>query len=207
MNPVGRRQLEGLSDEQCSLWQTSTVSEFSCPSGEVLRVYDGNPEFGELDFFWATKIGGPSHGFDYETQCLLPLLCNARHKVMLVEDPAWPHNPAGRAHFRMLWSSKGQPRLWLEPVHTDFSSQREAGRSLQGPAWRKAVLRHAIAKAQAMGVALSVDRSFGALLESLVAPDTIYQEHHILRPSNGVVEASDYLSSKHDWLQQTDELI
>lgn len=36
----------------------------------------------ELGFFWATKIGGPSHGFDIEGQCLLPLLANARHKVV-----------------------------------------------------------------------------------------------------------------------------
>ena len=39
------------------------------------------PRQGELGFFWATKIGGPSHGFDLEGQCLLPLLANARHKV------------------------------------------------------------------------------------------------------------------------------
>ena len=41
---------------------------------------------GELGLFWATKIGGPSHGFDFEGQCLLPLLANARHKVVLVTD-------------------------------------------------------------------------------------------------------------------------
>lgn len=41
----------------------------------------------------ATKIGGPSHGFDYETQCILPLLCNARHKVILLSDPSPPAEP------------------------------------------------------------------------------------------------------------------
>jgi hypothetical protein len=29
----------------------------------------------------ALQIGGPSHGFDYEGQCLMPLVSNARHKV------------------------------------------------------------------------------------------------------------------------------
>merc|ERR1712196_127472 len=85
-------------------------------------------DHGELGFFWATKIGGPSHGFDYEAQCLLPLLCNARHKVILVTIPEWQAHPVGRAHFRMLWtaSSAGeqvdrpQARLFLEAVNVDF---------------------------------------------------------------------------------------
>lgn len=209
-NPVGQRQLEGLSEEQAALWQNSTISEFPVDSGEKLLVHDGRPEYDELDFFWATKIGGPSHGFDYETQCLLPLLCNARHKVCLVEDPAWPHNPAGRAHFRLLWTAKGEPRLWLEGVHGDFSALRGAGRSLQTSEWRQAVLMHAVAKAEAMGVPLSIDRGFGSMLETLDVAGEIHEDHKerlILRPSNGVVEASDYLSSKHDWLQQSEELI
>ena len=42
---------------------------------------------GELGFFWATKIGGPSHGFDLEGQCLLPLLANARHKARTSRHP------------------------------------------------------------------------------------------------------------------------
>merc|ERR1719329_1032247 len=32
------------------------------------------------------------------------------------------------------------------------------------------------------------------------------RERMLLRPSNGVIEASDYLSPKHDWLQLADEL-
>ena len=74
----------------------------------------------QLGFWWATKIGGPSHGFDLEGQCLLPLLCNARHKVILVSDPGWPHHPSGRAHFRLLWihgTSPPRPVLWLETVN------------------------------------------------------------------------------------------
>ena len=74
-NPVGLRQLEGLSHEQQALWREPT----SVVHAGNLRTHED--ESGELGFFWATKIGGPSHGFDYEGQCLLPLLCNARHKV------------------------------------------------------------------------------------------------------------------------------
>jgi hypothetical protein len=124
----------------------------------VLRTHEDAP--GELGLFWATKIGGPSHGFDIEGQCLLPLLCNAvrgrpielgtcvsasllstlvpclillsdppieqRHKVILVSDAAWPHHPAGRAHFRLLWlhgTSPPRPVLWLETVNADFEAR------------------------------------------------------------------------------------
>merc|ERR1712232_1138917 len=67
-----------------------------------LRIHED--EENELGLFWATKIGGPSHGFDVEAQCLLPLLANARHKVILVSDPEYKHHPVGRAHFRLLWT-------------------------------------------------------------------------------------------------------
>ena len=118
----------------------------------------------------ATKIGGPSHGFDIEGQCLLPLVANARssdpclrnsrtlapthsrhpltlhlsklptphnspltfsppppcsrHKVILVSDPAYPHHPVGRAHFRLLaFANSGKPVLWLETTNTDFRAR------------------------------------------------------------------------------------
>mmetsp|Transcript_92791 Transcript_92791/g.271624 ORF Transcript_92791/g.271624 Transcript_92791/m.271624 type:complete len:445 (-) Transcript_92791:213-1547(-) len=204
-NPVGQRQLEGLTDAQKYIWISSTL-DLQGHGTDKIRVHEGRPEAQELDFFWATKIGGPSHGFDYESQCLLPLLCNARHKVILVEDPAWPYHPAGRAHFRLLWTVGGQPRLWLETVNADFLARREV--ELQVAEWREAVLGHAMAKADAMGVALSVDSDFGRMLKAL-APSSgsvqAQQERLVLRPSNGVVEASDYLSYKHDWHQTEEE--
>ena len=36
-----------------------------------------------IDLLWVTKIGGPSHGFDYGPHCLLPLLANGRTKAIL----------------------------------------------------------------------------------------------------------------------------
>ena len=90
-NPVGVRQLEGLSDAQVAKWREATRVEHS----SVVTTHEDAT--GELGFFWATKIGGPSHGFDIEGQCLLPLLSNARHKVILVTDkgwyPQWDSNP------------------------------------------------------------------------------------------------------------------
>ena len=148
--PKGKEQLRGLSDHQLNLWQEATQQEHP----NKLRTHED--AHGELGFFWATKIGGPSHGFDYESQCILPLLANARHKVILVSDAAWTQHPVGRAHWRLLWSvgscgkKAPEPRLWLETVNADF----EAPVSCEG--WETAVLTHAVSKADAMGVPLSV---------------------------------------------------
>jgi len=169
-------------------------------------VHEDGP--GELGFFWATKIGGPSHGFDIEGQCLLPLLANARHKVILVSDlAAWPHHPIGRAHFRLLWvagSAPPKPVLWLETVNTDFAAQ---GR-VNDRSWRAAVLSHAVGKANAMGVGLSVESHMMGALQAAASPGcavTQVEDKLVLRPSNGVVEASDYLTHKHDWVQLEEE--
>lgn len=202
-NPVGRRQLEGLSDDQIAKWQEP--SRTAHDGGLV--VHEDEP--GELGFFWATKIGGPSHGFDLEGQCLLPLLCNARHKVLLFTDPAWPHNhPVGRAHFRLLWvagSEPPKPVLWLETINVDFS----AGRNVNSRGWLAAGLAHAVRKADAMGVALSVEGYHSRALSEMVGSRGTVREVRdalVLRPSNGVVEASDYLTNKHDWVQLQEEI-
>lgn len=188
-NAVGRRQLEGLNDEQIAKWREPTRT--SHDGGLV--VHEDAP--GELGFFWATKIGGPSHGFDVEGQCLLPLLCNARHKVLLFTDPGWPHNhPVGRAHFRLLWvagSEPPRPVLWLETVNVDFAADRNVKHNSRG--WLKAGLAHAVQKADAMGVALSVEGYHSRTLSEIVGAKGTVREVRdslVLRPSNGVVEAS-----------------
>lgn len=206
-NPVGRRQLEGLSHEQVSSWRDPLRVEH--PDAIITR--EDAP--GELGFFWATKIGGPSHGFDYEGQCLLPLLCNARSKVILVDDlREWPYHPAGRAHFKLLWRRRGhneEPLLWLETVNVDFSAAPRLGEG-RSASWQRPVLLHAVHKARAMVVPLSVAPE---LYEALVdVTDNIgvhvkKEEDVILRASNGVVEASDYLSDRHDWVQTGDEVV
>ncbi|CAE8641202.1 unnamed protein product, partial [Polarella glacialis] len=176
-NPVGREQLRGLSEEQLQLWREPTEMQHS----QGLRTHEDEP--GELGFFWATKIGGPSHGFDYESQCILPLLANARHKVLLVSDPKLgsglliqPAAPtSAEKHFAEV-----EPRLWLETVNCDFEVSTDS--------WDCAALRHAALKADSMHVPLSVD---GWLKEAT----------HLSRH-----RASDYLSSEHDWVQRDEEI-
>ncbi|CAE7621590.1 unnamed protein product [Symbiodinium sp. CCMP2456] len=194
--PRGQDQLCGLSDHQIMLWREPTAQEHAAG----LKTHED--AVGELGFFWATKIGGPSHGFDYESQCILPLLANARHKVILVSDPTWTDHPVGRAHWRLLWSvgcgkKQPEPRLWLETVNADF----EAPVSSEG--WETAVLTHAISKADAMCIPLSVDLMQATALHSLLGSSRDVEEiseKMLLRASNAIVEASDYLSSEHDWV-------
>jgi len=101
-NAVGVRQLKGLSKAQKKQWKDASRTDF----GNGIVVHEES----NLGLFWATKIGGPSHGFDFEGQCLLPLLANARHKAVLVSDARWPHHPAGRAYLRLLWTVDDAPK-------------------------------------------------------------------------------------------------
>lgn len=215
-NPVGRHQLEGLPDAAVAIWREPTAIEHS----SLVMTHEDSE--GELGFFWATKIGGPSHGFDLEGQCLLPLLANARHKVVLVTDKAWPHHPAGRAHLRLLWVNgakdstdaaeyvTGAVVLFLETVNADFAASREG--AVRPSAWQLPVLRHALSKARRMGVGLSVEAHLKGELEKAVEAEgaggavSVVSDRLVLRPSNGVVEASDYLTNKHDWVQLEEEV-
>jgi hypothetical protein len=209
-NPVGLRQLEGLTERQIALWRQS----FSVSHQSGLRTHEDSES--ELGLFWATKIGGPSHGFDFEPQCLLPLLANARHKVILLSDPAYPDNPCGRAHWRLLWTGNSdgtlnptpEPRLWLEAVHLDF----DAAPLVDSSNYVAAVLRHVLAKSEAMQVPILIDTNFTDFANQIGhgfgAGGRVFRttERLELRPSNGVCEASDYLSQKHDWLQLQSEV-
>mmetsp|Transcript_24894 Transcript_24894/g.65387 ORF Transcript_24894/g.65387 Transcript_24894/m.65387 type:complete len:545 (-) Transcript_24894:81-1715(-) len=212
-NRVGQEQLRGLTEEQIALWRQPTSTEHD--SG--VRTHEDSE--GELGFFWATKIGGPSHGFDYEAQCLLPLLANARHKVILVSDPVlWPFHPMCRAHWRLLWTAlpdgtptpNPEPRLWLEAVNADFGAR--SANVVEQTSLVQAVLRHALSKSDAMRVPLSVElrltKEAKAVAMERDTGGVVWQTHEcfLLRPSNGVCEASDYLSNKHDWVQLQDEV-
>lgn len=213
-NAVGLEQLRGLSPEQTAMWrQPLSISHEDLQSAQT---HEGDE--GELGFFWATKIGGPSHGFDYEAQCLLPLLTNARHKVVLVSIPDWPAHPVGRAHFRLLWTAghdgsilaAPEPRLWLEATNLDFAA--EQSEIADKRACTLAVLRHAILKSDEMQVPLSVSdrlsRPLSFVVEEYAFEGGVHmvEECLALRPSNGVLEASDYLSCRHDWVQLEEEV-
>lgn len=56
-NSVGSDQLRGLSVPQVRQWQ----HPFAVEHAGGIRTHEDAT--GELGFFWATKIGGPSHGF------------------------------------------------------------------------------------------------------------------------------------------------
>eukprot|EP00440_Ansanella_granifera_P035121 gb/GFBE01038094.1/.p1 GENE.gb/GFBE01038094.1/~~gb/GFBE01038094.1/.p1 ORF type:complete len:529 (+),score=80.71 gb/GFBE01038094.1/:1-1587(+) len=202
---VGRKQLEGLTAEQAKTWREPS----SLAHAGALRTHEC--EKTELSLFWSTKIGGPSHGFDFEGQCLLPLLSNARNKVILLSDPALLSSPAARVHFRLLWArqaSKLEPRLWLERLNYDHDLSEQ---EIQHEVWIAAVLSHALQKADAMQVPLSVDLALEEQLQAVVSARSqecrVLQvsETFVLRPSNGVCEASDYLNSRHDWVQLSEE--
>lgn len=64
-----------------------------------------------------------------------------------------------------------------------------------------------MAKAERMGVALSLEPHLEGLVASLApagrARVSAVQDKLVLRPSKAVVEASDYLSHKHDWVGGT----
>lgn len=204
-NLVGAEQLRGLCRNQLDKWKEPTSFKHA---GGLNTHEDAD---GELGFFWATKIGGPSHGFDFEGQCHLPLLANARNKVVLVSDPAWPAYPAGRAYLRLLWTPSQTPeaRLWLEAINTDFDA---AAGVVDPDMIAQAALCHAIIKAEVMGLPLSVDPDLASKLVAAAGEVgctgivTITSERLALRPSNGVCEASDYLTQQHDWVQLQEEV-
>lgn len=100
-----------------------------------------------------------------------------------------------------------QPRLWLEALNGDFDAVAIG----LGQGWQEAVLRHAISKSKDMSIPLLADRRLLNLMTRLarsmrVGEVQLTTERMLLRPSNGVVEASDYLSTRHDWVQIHEEI-
>ncbi|CAE7467952.1 unnamed protein product [Symbiodinium natans] len=150
-------QLQHLNQDQLAGWSELGLLEHQRPSAEGSLSFLTREE-DDLELAWATKIGGPSHGFDHEGRCLLPLLCNARHRVLLVEDrQLWPHNAVGRCHLRLLHrlGPPRQPVLHLEPLMSEF---RVASVPLLE--FQMAVLQHAMLKAESLAVPLLLGESF-----------------------------------------------
>jgi hypothetical protein len=205
-NARGKRQLEGLSKAQLATWKSSEHVEAGLWDGTKLttREEDG------LETAWVTKIGGPSHGFDYNGHCLLPFLSNARTKAILVDDPRWPDNAAARSYLRVLHFPNGIPTLYLEPLQRDFPHQESFGDARENFGFQRAILMHALKKADEMGLTLSIPPYLEGMLKQLgheVGGDLEHQHYHVyeMRASNGVYEASDTLTHKHDWPQMHDE--
>jgi hypothetical protein len=188
-NPIGAQQLKGLTDTQRAAWRAQLTTRND--DGLTTREETG------VDLLWTTKIGGPSHGFDAMIHCLLPLLANARTTPIIVDDPKWPHNGAARAYLRLLYTPDEKPVLYLEPMQREFPHR---GNGTSDAALETAILRHAVQKAAALGVPLSLSPYVADLARREGLTVTPTTERYVLEPSAGVFEASDTMGY-HDWPQ------
>jgi hypothetical protein len=193
-NPASKKQLEVYSEDQRKAWHTPLA--IASDGGLTTREETGN------ELMWVTKIGGPSHGFDRNIECLMPLLANDRTTPIIVDDPRWPHNGAARAYLRALETPEGKPILYLEPRQRDFPHSDQVS-SVSDSSLEQALVKHAIAKADAMGVPLSLSPHLGDIARRLGASYDRTWDRYVLQPSGGVFEASDTLSKDHDWPQQS----
>ena len=200
-NETGREQLRRLTSGQRDIWQRASTTTIG-----ALTLCEED----DLGLFWITKIGGPSHGFDYGPHCLLPLIANARSQAILVDDARYALGHAARAYLRLLESPAHTPVLYLEALQRDFP-HRDA---LPAPAIDHeiyaAMVAHAVAKAKAMGVPLSLLPALGDPLLGGVDVGSILRaqglsfkrrhERYWISASAGVFEASDTLTELHDWV-------
>jgi hypothetical protein len=152
-----------------------------------------------VDLLWLTKIGGPSHGFDMISQCLLPLVANARTIALVVDDDGYGKGPAARSYLRILPASDGTAALYLEMLQRDFDHWDE--KAVGHSALKEATIRHAIQKAKELGVPLAIldhaKEPTRPLLDGMDIPFESRRMSFILEPSNGVFEASDSLLGQH----------
>lgn len=204
-NPASERQLRPLNDAQREAWLGHEASaSIDAPHGGKLT----SREEDDVDLLWLTKIGGPSHGFDFGGHCLLPLLANARTRAVVIEDTKWPENPAARAYLRLLENKDGEPVLYLEPLQRDFPHRDAFKQEDLDGYYIAALVEHAAQKAQQMGVPLSIDARWGGItkfLELETKPDP--KPEMVLAASGGVLEASDTMTTLHDWVQTDDMVI
>ncbi len=197
-NPLSQRQLATLSDKAQAAWNKSLTikSQGHGKSKLVSQEAEGT------ELLWATKVGGPSHGFDTMSQCVLSLLTNARTHAITVKDSEW-HNYAARAYLRLFPTAEGKTMLYLDPVQSDFSYREHRRDADHSGKFEQAMVRHAVKKAQEMGVGLTFTRGYDRALFNLGLEGMMRRDQHtfILEPSAGVTEASDTLGMGHDWQQ------
>jgi hypothetical protein len=198
-NPISRRHLSGMSAAQKEGWKANLHGSYR--AGELeLKTREED----DVELLWLTKIGGPSHGFDYGGRCLLPLLANGRTKAILVDDERWPHNAAARSYLRVLHLEDGSPTLYLEPFQRDFPHRAAFGEGEIDAHLYAAVISHAKRKADGLGLPLSIGADYREWVEALGIPATLVEKPLELKASNGVFEASDTLGLGHDFHQQRD---
>lgn len=194
------RQLDILSEHQRQGWLEPVSVEV-----EAKPIGDGDPvtlttseAHVDWNIFWATKCGGPSHGFDTMTQCGLSLVTNARNTAILVHDPRWPH-PAGRTYMRIFKLQKtDEPVLFLEGMAVDFPYP---GKDAE---LRKACLNHAMEKAKSMGIKLILSQNASDSARALGLPLKPIDERYVLAPA-ALVEAASVFG-EHDWIALDEEV-
>lgn len=205
-SPQSTKQLAPLTDAQRAGWRSNLSLEGEGVGGVKLKTREEDgPEL-----LWVTKIGGPSHGFDYGPHCLLPLLANGRTKAILVEDPRWPHNAAARCYLRVLQGDDGKAMLYLEPMQRDFPHRARFDKPgverKESAAVRFLQVQHALAKAAELGLPLSVSASDDAILDALGVAHQRDKRKLVIEGSAGVFEASDTMFRGHDF-PQTQRLV
>lgn len=187
----GEEQLACLSPIQLRTYQAPRSLSRRTQSGRTLR----SREERGFGLAWATKIGGPSHGFDMLSQCLLPLLGNARNGAIIVDEDGWPG--AARSTLRLLPDHQGKPVLYLEMLQVDFeySNRRASPKEL-----RLLILEHAHLAASELGVPLVLAparEDLEGLAKALNWSGARQPVRLILEPSRAVFEASDTLLRSH----------
>jgi hypothetical protein len=186
-----RVQLECLTPAQEEAFRAPVSIEKIGRAGKKLSTHD---EQG-AGLFWVTKIGGPSHGFDMLSQCLLGLVANARNSAIVIDEDG--HKGLARSIMRLVPTAEGQPMLYLEMLQVDFPRYMSVDRE----ELRKMIYEHALAKARAMGVPLAIapsrHESAEAFAKKLGVRGQRQAVHFVLHPSAAVFEASDTLLGQH----------
>ena len=245
------KQLNALNDK-IDEWRKQFSVEIRFSSSDHLTVIASEEE--GYDIIWATKIGGPSHGFDFESQCVLPLLLNGRHKALIlsIREDAATTIPIGRCHIRILemndddhqgWKQRipdnsiphqnlAQNRIskmimYIEPLNIDFDANIQDSKLYE---LQEAVVIFSINRAININInIISFSKGMYPVISRVLKNikkykteglpmsistndyafhiDSIREAEYLLHPSNAIVEASDTLSDRHDWVQISAEVV
>jgi len=193
--PEGKAQLGGLSAAARKALETPLSQEVQGPDGAVLKTADVDG----LGLFHVPKIGGPSHGYDYGPHNHLAALSNAHTQAIVVSDSRFPAS-AARAWLRVLNVEGKPPRLYLEPMERDFIHRELFTDPQEYTLFQSAILEHAVLKAKAMGVKLSVSPHLQPLADQLGLKGRMDSSQYVLERSASHNLASDSLG-EHDWVQ------
>lgn len=176
-HPTSQKQVEKLTPEQLGVWLAdfSITHEAKDTKDQPVLLTTSQPR--GVDLLWATKVGGPSYGFDIGPQALLGLLSNVRNDFVLVKDPRWP-NFAARTNIRLVHTAgNDKPALFCEGPAHDFPYP---GKRSELDA---AVVKHAMGMAKEMGLPLYVSGLLIPTIKELKVPGKLADEEFVLFPS------------------------